>query len=299
MPGPLKTVTAVIPTHNRKASLLRVLEQLEQAGTGGIALSVTVVADGCTDGTMEAVNENFPGVKVIRGTGDWWWTRSVNEGLKQALHNKAGAVLLLNDDTHFGPDYLEKLFSAAQAHPGAIVGTLNITTETSPRIFFSGAHRLRWWDGKLLRYHSFLAPYDGALSGVHKSVVLPGRGVLIPAEVFYSIGTFDEKRLPHYKADYDFVLRAFRRGIETLVTWDAVILTPVDSTGAGSTFKAQKIRTFVSSLFYRYSRSNLLQNFIYYKRHLPTPAFFLLPFTGLLVLGRQVLQFVKFGREKD
>jgi len=288
--------SVVIPTYNRKGSIIHVLELLEKRVVKGVDLSIIVVVDGSTDGTQDTIRSSFPGVTMIEGDGSWWWTRSVNEGCKLAVKNGTDAVLLLNDDIQLDNNYLETLLKSAKKEPNAIIGSLNITREKEGRIFFSGAVKFQWWKGKLQRYHPFLAPYQKNLSGLHKSVVLPGRGVLIPTEVFEKIGYFDEKALPQYKADYEFVLRANKKNIKTLISWDAVIFVDVKATGKGATFTRQSFLTFFASLFKKNSRTNPYQNFLYYKRFYPLWALPLFPLTVSWTLIRQFALFLK-GRK--
>jgi GT2 family glycosyltransferase len=289
-------LAAIIPTYNRKESIIHVLELLEKQVVKGIDLSIIVVVDGSSDGTQSTIRSDFPGVTMIEGNGSWWWTRSINEGCKQAVKDGADAVLLLNDDVQLDNNYLETLLKSVEKEPNAIIGSLNITREKEGRIFFSGAVKFQWWKGKLQRYHSFLAPYPKNLSGLHQSVVLPGRGILIPTAVFKKTGYFDEKALPQYKADYEFVLRANKKKIKTLISWDTVIFVNVKTTGKGATFSRQSFLTFFASLFKKNSRTNLYQNFLYYKRFYPLWALPLLPFTALMIAVRQFLLFLK-GRK--
>ena len=266
---------------------------LKKQEVGGIDPAIIVVVDGSGDGTREAIRCHYPEVTLIEGDGNWWWTRSVNEGCKMAVKNHADAVLLLNDDIEFHRGYLQNLLNAAEKEPAAIIGSLNLTGETKRRIYFSGAKKLRWWDGKLQKYHPFLAPHREMLSGLHHSIVLPGRGLLIPTTAFDAIGYFNEKALPQYKADYEFVLRANKHRLPTLISWDSVIYVQVQSTGAGATFTKQGFFTFFCSLFKKHSRTNLFRNFLYYKTVYPAWALPLFPFTALMVTARQFMQFLK------
>lgn len=290
-------LSIVMPTYNRKESIIHVLELLKRQEVKGIDLSIIVVVDGSTDGTREAIGCHFPEVTIIEGSGNWWWTRSVNEGCKQAVKNGADAVLLLNDDVHLDNNYLETLLKSVEKEPGAIIGPLNITREKEQRIFFSGAEKFQWWKGKLQRYHPFLAPCPKNLSGLQQSVVLPGRGLLVPTAVFKKIGYFDEKALPQYKADYEFVFRAHKRNIKTLISWDTVIYVNVKSTGKGATFTRQSFLTFFTSLFKKNSRTNLYRNFLYYQRFYPLWALPLIPFTALIIALRQFLLFFKLHKD--
>jgi GT2 family glycosyltransferase len=68
----------VIPAHNRKPLTLACLESLARQTFSDFA--VAVVDDGSTDGTSEAIQEAFPQVHLILGSGDLWWTRATNLG---------------------------------------------------------------------------------------------------------------------------------------------------------------------------------------------------------------------------
>lgn len=289
----MKEFSIVIPTHNRKSSILRLLELLEAQDTGDIQFSVTVVVDGSTDGTQEGIRSRFSLVHIIEGDGNWWWTRSVNEGCKHALKNGTEAILLLNDDVVLTPGYLRNIANAAGQEPGAVIGSLNVTNEADTRIFFAGSPGYNWWTGRLRRYLRFLKPVPTGLTGIYPSVVMPGRGLLIPSGVFDKIGFFDEVGLPQYKADYDFVLRAHENGIKTLISWDAVILNDVAETGKGATFKRQNGLAFAGSLLKDKTRTNLKENFLYYRRHYPASRLFFLPITAALILFRQFFLFFK------
>ncbi|HLP59385.1 MAG TPA: glycosyltransferase family 2 protein [Candidatus Deferrimicrobium sp.] len=291
----MKKLTIVIPTFNRKDSLVHLLETLQKQGSEGTDLTIAVVVDGSTDGTQEAIRSLFPQVAIIEGDGQWWWTKSVNEGCKWALKNDADAVLLLNDDICLDEDYLRNLLNAVEKEPQAIIGSINITEEKERKIFFSGAPRMNWWAGKIRRYHPFLAPYNEKLSGLHKTAVLPGRGMYIPAHVFEKVGYFDQEFLPQYKADYDFVLRAAKQGIPAFISWDAIIYTQTGKTGPGATFTQQSLSRFSKSLFHNRSRTNLRQNFTYYLRHFPRALIPIFPLTSLIILARQ---FFLFRRER-
>jgi GT2 family glycosyltransferase len=269
------------------------LGSLGTQDSGDIDLSIIVVVDGDAEGAEEAIRSLFPTVTIIRGDGNWWWTKSVNEGCKLAIKNGADVVLLLNDDIRLDPGYLRQVVKAIENEPHAIIGSLNITRETGPRIYFSGAKRVRWWDGKLERYHPFLAPYEGNLTGLHRTIVCPGRGLCVPTPVFEKIGYFDERAFPQYKADYDFTLRANKRHIPCSISWDAVIYVQVAATGVGATFTRQPLSRFISSLFKKHSRSGLYRNFLYYKRHYPVWGLLVFPFTALMVLIRQFYLFFK------
>lgn len=288
----MQKLAIVIPTFNRKNSICRLLESIHHQILGNIKLSMIVVDDGSTDGTKDTIQKDFPDVHIIKGNSNWWWTKSVNEGCKWAIKNNNDTILLLNDDIELQKNYLQNLIHVSEKEPHAIIGSLNISKGEN-RIYFSGIKKYQWWNGKPQKYHNFLVPYKSQMSGLHKSVVLPGRGLLIPASVFQKIGFFDEKYLPQYKADYDFVLRANEKKIKTLISWDSIIYVHISKTGQGAVFTRQHIFKFFLSFFKKNSRTNLIHNFLYYMRHYPLWRLPLFPVTVFMIIMRQFFLFLK------
>ena len=273
----MKKINVVIPTYNRKNSVIRVLALLKRQVTEAVDLSLTVVIDGSTDGTLESVRTRFPDVTVIEGDGNWGWARCVNEGCKLAVKNRDDAVLLLNDHVRFHRNYLETLLKAVEKEPGAIIGSLSVSEEKQERITFSGVKKFRWWTGKRQPYHPFLTPYRKNLTGLHETIVLPGCGVMIPTEMFRKIGYFNETVRHRYKADYPFILRANKNNCKTLISWDAVISGDVKDKIPGS---------------------GLYRSYLCCKRFYPLWALPLLPLTVLILLFRELTLVIK-GKKSE
>ena len=255
----------VIAVHNSRDITLKCLSLL--SGQTYQNFKVVLVDDGSTDGTAEAIAVDYPEVTLIRGTGDWWWTRSMNEGIKHAIEDGATAVLMMNDDTYFDDDYIETLVKISGDKPGAVIGSLDVTREEPRRIFFSGVEKMIWWKAKGINYHEGYDLYDPSMTGLHKSVCLNGRGTLVPVEVFKSIGLLDEKNLPQYASDFDFSLRAAEAGIDTYISWDAINFSYVQKTGSGKPFIRQRFGVYLRSFFSKYSQTSLSTNYAYYRKH--------------------------------
>jgi GT2 family glycosyltransferase len=290
MKNPINKLSVIIPTYNRKNYLSRLLAQLQHQVLSNVEMSIIVVVDGSNDGTLERLESEFPEVSVIHGNGQWWWTKSINEGCKSALKNGSHAVLLMNDDTEIDARYVETLLNNAEQQPGAIIGSLNITGTKPHKIYFSGVKHIAWWKAKSFRYHYIFAPYDNHLTGMHPSILLMGRGMLIPASVFEKIGFFDEKSFPQYKADLDFVLTAHENNIKTFISWDAIVYSHLELTGKGVTYKKQSFFAFLKSFSQENSMTNLVHSFRYFRKHCP---FYLLPFSFFIDKLRLIYSFLK------
>jgi glycosyltransferase involved in cell wall biosynthesis len=106
--------TVIIPTHNRREQLLMAIETaLSQTRA---PLEVIVVADGCTDGSVEAVRELGDEIEVLdlpKLAGRGWPHR--NEALRRA---RGDAIAYLSDDDMWLPDHLERV--GEQLDTGAV-----------------------------------------------------------------------------------------------------------------------------------------------------------------------------------
>jgi len=255
----------VIAVFNRKEITLNCISLLHDQDYQ--EFNVVVVDDGSSDGTYEAIRTEYPEVHLIKGTGDWWWTKSTNEGIKFAINKGADTILILNNDIIFSENYLSKMVNISKHNPKAIIGSLDITKEEPKRIFFSGVKRIIWWKAKQIKYHKGYDLYDPTMNGLHKSICLNGRGTIIPVEVFNKIGFLDEERLPQYASDFDLTIRADKAGISTFISWDAVVYSYVKETGAGKPFIKQSFGVFLKSFFGKYSQTSLSTLYVYYKKH--------------------------------
>jgi GT2 family glycosyltransferase len=301
MKNPINKLSVIIPTYNRENYLSRLLAQLKKQVLSNVEMSIIAVVDGSTDGTLEMLESEFPEVSIVHGSGHWWWTKSINEGCKFALKNRSDAVLLMNDDTGIRKNYVTTLLKSVESHPGAVIGSLNITKNKPHLMYFSGVKKIVWWKAKSVRYHKIFTPYNEKLTGLHKSVLLMGRGLFIPVPVFEKIGFFDEKAFPQYKADLDFVLRANENNIETLISWDAVVYCYMGLTGKGATYGSQSFFSFLASFFCKNTYTNFIHSFRYYRKHCP---FYLLPLSFVIDKLRLIYSFlskrkaVKIAKEK-
>lgn len=75
-------VEIVTPVHNRKNITLLCLKSLSRLSTEKCEIHTIVVDDGSTDGTTDAIREQFPEVEVIAGNGDLWFTEGTNVAIR-------------------------------------------------------------------------------------------------------------------------------------------------------------------------------------------------------------------------
>jgi GT2 family glycosyltransferase len=94
----------------------RCLESLAPAASGGGA-RVLVVDNASKVDVSAALAADFPWATFVRADANGGWAGGNNLGLTHALADGADLVVLLNNDTVVGPDFVERMVAAADAHP--------------------------------------------------------------------------------------------------------------------------------------------------------------------------------------
>ena len=279
-------ITVVIPTYNRKEYLRQLLCQLHNQKINVATIEVVVVVDGSTDGTLEMLKEEFSNVHIVIGNGQWWFTKSLNVGIKYALKFSPDFILTMNDDGTIKSDFLKYLVSAHEKKGrDSLIGAITITKDKPPKITFSGVKKI---DKILLRRIVYIEHCQDVskidLTGIYFSKTLMTRGLLIPVRVFDEIGFFDQN-FPQYGSDEDFTLRANNQGFKCYISWDAVVYDNNLLTSIGTPSNKPTMTDFIESIFYKYSVNYIPKTMKFYLKHgypILLPIYFFIRILGLL-----------------
>ena len=237
-------IYVVIPVHNRKRFTKECIQSLQnQTYTDH---RIIIVNDGSTDGTGEMLETEFPEVIVLHGDGNLFWTKAINLGIRKALELGADYIFTLNNDTVATSDLLEKMMEWAAKTPNSLLGSLDLNFHTKKPYY--GGEKINW---PLAKSRFLLDDLDeSARHGLHEVSLFPARGLLIPRQVFETIGLFEEKKLPHYMADYDFTHMAIRNGFKVYCNYDARLYTFPEEGGDYKIKKNPKnLRNYYDHLF--------------------------------------------------
>jgi GT2 family glycosyltransferase len=246
-------VYVLIPAHNNLKELIELLPRIRQQSYERI--KTILVDDGSTDGTATAVAQAFPEVVVLPGDGRMWWTGANVHGVTHILQEakEGDFILLLNNDLTIEPDYVWRLVDASLAYGRCLVGSTNVDADNH-RSMHAG---VRLDDRLRMTVNSDEAAIQAGEIDDHVDV-LPGRGTLIPVEVFHTIGTFNVRKLPHYGADYEFSIRARRAGFRLIVSHRARVYSNRRMTGFDIPEKPRlSVRESRVLLFSKKSRTNV------------------------------------------
>lgn len=237
--------------------------------------SVVLVDHGTTKETSCLVNVEFPYVECISASSDLWWAGATNVGVSRALQRGAKRVVLLNNDCYVEKDTLSILVNQADLYPEAIIAPLQksfqtglITTSVIRTFFLLGFPTV------VLHRN---VPKDRDRKGlVQVPLIKGGRGVVIPASVFNTIGFFDEQELPHYYADHDFYLRARDGGVPLYLAINTGVAIDDTRTTLAVDTAAMPLKSFLASLKVRRSHRNVEAISAIFKRHYPLPHLYMI-----------------------
>ena len=209
-------VFVLAPIHNRKETTLKFLRSFSNQTYSDY--QVVIVDDGSTDGSGEAILLEFPQTVIIKGSGNLWWTGSMNKGVKYILSvaKEDDYVLAINDDVTVKNDYIEKLVSISKKKNNAIVGSIYRDNQNDELIYDSGV-KMNW-----KHYQYYQVPYKKNGQAMFDVDTLATRGSLISISVIKKIGLFETK-LKHYAADYEYFFRAKKMGYRLLISYSASV----------------------------------------------------------------------------
>ena len=192
----------MLPVHNRAATTLSFARCLTRQELRDWRL--ILIDDGSTDGTAAAVLKEIPGATVLRGDGRLWWAGSLQKGyewLSRAGADPESAVLIINDDTEFGPDFLSNGLKILGENPDSLLLARCFSKQTG-KLIEVGTH-VDW-----RRFKFEQADESRELN------CLSTRGLFLRTKDFLALGGFHPRLLPHYASDYEFTIRAHRRGFK-------------------------------------------------------------------------------------
>lgn len=264
-------VSFIITTFNRKELLEVLLNSLysQNFNREVYECQIIVVVDGSTDGTLEMLQTKFSSVKIVMGNGNWWYTKSINEGLKLAVLNKSEINILLNDDVNLADNYFSILMNdwLSIGDSFCILNSLSVMKSDINVITYAGA---RLESRLLLRCNHLIKPFSyrdrSELSGIFEIDITYGRGLLVPTKTLEILNFFDEKFV-QYGSDDDFGLRAKRIGIKSYITWNTNVFENINTTSSSATFSKSSILTFIRGYFSKYSINSIHKAWYFYMRH--------------------------------
>lgn len=252
------TIHILLPVHNRREITRRFINCLKTQTAQNYHL--VLIDDGSTDGTAEMVLNEIKSATIIKGHGDWWWAGSLQQGYRWLkLHKPPSSdiVLMINDDTVFGPDFLEKAVAVLRNRPKTFLQARCYSQQTG-QLLDEGVY-VDW------KRFSFERP-----STLRPINCLSTRGLFFRVEDFFTVGGLRPKLLPHYGSDYEFTIRAHRKGMDLAMDPSVELRLDVTTTGYHQVDNKSILRA-VKSVFSRKSPINPITLSIFVALACPWP----------------------------
>ena len=217
------TVFIILPVHNRSRLTASFVNYLLAQSDQNYHL--LLVNDGCTDDTVEVVRQRTPEVTVIDGDGNLWWAASVQKGIDWLVKHdieESAIVLIANDDTSFDAEFLAAAREFLTAHSNVMLQAVPVDPATGSAIDHGTGIDWR-------RFRMYPVVQGGSIDCLSSRCLFSRLGDLI------NTGGFRPRLLPHYFSDYEFTIRAKRRGIRLATAEHVRIFMSPATTGVLST----------------------------------------------------------------
>lgn len=229
-------VYILLPVHNRRKVTEKFIRCLLSQNYRNWHL--VLIDDGSSDGTGDMARSLTDNLTILRGQGHWWWGGALQQGYKWIGRKNPlpdDVVLIANDDTAFGADFLANGVSVLKPR-----SLLLAQLHDMNGVFLEVGARWDW--GRL----TCVAVTDGAEINCFST-----RGLFLRARDFLEIGGFHPHILPHYLSDYEFTLRAGRKGFSYQTSPDVFLRYDESLTGIRSVFGQSTFRALLMNLSIR------------------------------------------------
>lgn len=201
-----KIIYILLPVYNRKRITERFIVGL--VGQTWDNYHLILIDDGSVDGTEEMVRSYLPDVTVIKGSGNWWWAGCLQRGIEWLRQNNVAPedlVLIINDDVVISQEFLENGIIFLKNKNKTLL-LAQIIDEKTGQPVESGVRAD-------LAMHKFAIAKQGEVINC-----LSTRGLLMRFSDVLEIGDFYPKLLPHYGSDYEYTVRAYKKGFHLTTT---------------------------------------------------------------------------------
>ena len=244
-------VMIILVNWNGKNVTLDCLDSLSSVTYPNV--TIAVVDNGSTDGSVRAVRERYPDVILLEQEENLRFAGGNNVGMKYALECGAELICLLNNDTTVHNEFLEHLVSRIQSEGAIGLVAPKIYYHGEPdRIWFAGGE-ISFWTGTMK--HSGIREIDAGQYDTSREIdYSTGCCMLVKREVIENVGMLDES-FYMYTEDADWCMRARRAGYSIMYEPKAKVWHKVSVSSGGHLSFFKMRNKFISNLrfFFRYA----------------------------------------------
>lgn len=192
----LHRVGALIVNWNRRQDTLECIDSL--LGSTYPALVIYVVDNGSTDGSADAVAEQYPVVRLIRSQDNVGFAGGNNLGLTAMMADEVELAFLVNNDVVVSHDTVEWLVAAARGYPDAGALSPKVLLHSEPDVIWSAGGTLDPENGVAIQrqYGEKDTGHPNTVSEVDYAV---GCAMLVRMEAIRKAGLMDPRYFMYYE----------------------------------------------------------------------------------------------------
>lgn len=211
--GNKANVSVVILNWNRKEMLLDCLRSIKELDYP--IYEIIVVDNASTDGSAQAVRENYPDVVLIENDKNYGAIGGKNIGLRRALQSDVEYIYMQDNDIVAAKDALTKLVEVAEAD--ATVGMVGamMYDYSKPDTILSAGGTIDWTQN-VSRGRGDNQKDVGQFNKIEPVDYLWGGALLVRKSVLETVGLFDEDYIGYWFEDSDLSVRVAKAGFKVL-----------------------------------------------------------------------------------
>ena len=215
----------VIPNLNGGEELLAAVKSLTEQS---LEPYIIVVDNASTDGSVEALQQKYPAIEIIRNKRNQGYAGGVNPGLKRAIELGAKYAAPFNDDAIADKRWLKQLVTYLDEHPKTGAAACKVLTSDGERLDSTGDYYTIWGlPYPRGRREYDLKKYDDQLEIFAAS----GAASLFRVKALQEVGLFDEDFFAYYE-DVDLSFRLQLAGWKVSYVPSALVYHHIGMTSA-------------------------------------------------------------------
>jgi GT2 family glycosyltransferase len=207
------SVTAVVLNWNGRERILETISALYKSVYP--FKEILMVDNGSNDGSLEAVRDNFPRVKILPQKANLGVSEGRNVGIRRAVAAGVEYVFHIDNDIEVQPETVGELVRTAEERRDVgIVGTIMYFKSDPTLIQNLGGHIC--YRQHILLPIGWMERDRGQFTGPIEIDMVAGGAMLTRRAVFEQVGYFDEGYIGYGLEDTDFCVRVRRAGWKLL-----------------------------------------------------------------------------------